>query len=121
MKNKEILSLEGMRFFAYHGFYKEENIIGGEYIVSVYIYLNGKKAGKTDDITQTWNYENIYAAVKIVMEEKHKLIEKVVYRIAEELKKFKQPKTKIKIVLKKLNPPISGEIDAAVFKFKGVI
>ncbi len=121
MKKREIIGLEGMKFFAYHGFYEEERIIGGDYIVDVYIYLNAKKAGETDDITQTWNYESIFSAVKMVMEEKHLLIEKVVYSIAVALKKMTKQKTKIKIRLQKLNPPINGEIKAAIFEFKGKI
>ena len=32
-----VIALEGMRFFAYHGFYPEENIIGTNYVVDVYI------------------------------------------------------------------------------------
>lgn len=121
MKKREIIGLEGMKFFAYHGFYEEERIIGGEYLVDVYINIKGKKAGKTDDINQTWNYENIFSAVKNVMGEKHLLLEKVVYRIAEELKKMGKKKTLVKIRLKKLNPPITGEIAAAIFEFKGIV
>lgn len=121
MKKREIIGLEGMKFFAYHGFYEEERIIGGDYIVDVYIYLNAKKAGETDDITQTWNYESIFSAVKMVMEEKHLLIEKVVYSIAAALKKMTKQKTKIKIRLQKLNPPINGEIKAAIFEYIGKI
>ena len=91
MKKREIIGLEGMKFFAYHGFYEEERIIGGDYIVDVYIYLNAKKAGETDD------------------------------SIAAALKKMTKQKTKIKIRLQKLNPPINGEIKAAIFEFKGKI
>jgi dihydroneopterin aldolase len=119
MKKREIIGLEGMKFYAFHGFYEEEQIIGGEYIVDVYIYLDAKKAGKTDDIIHTLNYESIFSAVKMVMEEKHLLIEKVVYSIAAALKKKTKQKAKIKIRLQKLNPPINGEINAAVFEFKG--
>ena len=31
------IALEGMRFFAYHGYYEEERILGNEFILDVYV------------------------------------------------------------------------------------
>ena len=32
---KQKVSLEGVRFFAYHGFYPEEQVLGAEFIVDL--------------------------------------------------------------------------------------
>ena len=50
------ISLEGMRFYAYHGVYEEEQIIGNYYTVDVYIHTDFSKASESDDIFETINY-----------------------------------------------------------------
>ena len=52
------IALEGMRFYAYHGFYEEEQIIGNNYVIDVYIKTNFSEAAETDDLYKTINYEN---------------------------------------------------------------
>ena len=31
---------KGMEFYAYHGFYQEEQLIGGDYVVDVYVHTD---------------------------------------------------------------------------------
>ena len=40
------VGLEGVKFFAYHGFYEEEQQIGGEYILDVFVETNINSAAK---------------------------------------------------------------------------
>ena len=69
------ISLEGMRFHAFHGVYPEEAILGTDYLVNVSVETSISEAAKTDDLAKTVNYETIYQAVKLEMEERHDLIE----------------------------------------------
>ena len=76
------LSLEGMEFYAHHGYYEEETILGGYYIVDVYLETDIVKAAAKDDLNMAINYETIYLICKTVMSRPNKLIETVVERIA---------------------------------------
>ncbi len=44
------IALEGMEFFAYHGCFEEEKIIGTRFIVDLYIDADTSEAEKTDDL-----------------------------------------------------------------------
>ena len=80
------LSLEGMEFYAQHGVYEEETILGGKYTVDVTVEVDIVKAAVTDDIQSAVNYEVIHAIVKSVMQKPTKLIETIIERIGLGLK-----------------------------------
>jgi len=46
MEKKQTIGLEGMEFFAYHGFYTEEQKIGTTFIVDVYISTKSNEYNK---------------------------------------------------------------------------
>ena len=77
-----IISLEGMRFRAHHGFYEEEQILGGDYIVDVVVSTNATKAAIDDDLEKTINYETIYLICEVEMKRNAKLLENVAERIS---------------------------------------
>ena len=70
-----LIALEGMEFYAYHGVYEEEQIIGNNFVIDVYITTNYAKAVEEDDIFKTINYETVYLVVENVMRKKVKLLE----------------------------------------------
>ena len=104
------IAIEGMRFYAYHGFYEEEQIIGGTYIVDVYIETNYKKAVANDDLYSTINYETLYLICQVEMRKKTRLIEtladRIVYGIKSQFAKLKE----VKVRVRKLNPPLAGPV-----------
>ena len=51
------IALEGMEFFAFHGFYDEEQKIGNKYGVDLYLTTDLKRAATSDDLHETVNYE----------------------------------------------------------------
>jgi 7,8-dihydroneopterin aldolase/epimerase/oxygenase len=114
------IALEGMQFYAYHGFYEEEQVIGTDYVVDVYIdTVSVTKAAIDDDLYQTINYETIYLICDSVMRTKSKLLEAVANRIALGIKnQFKFVK-ELKVRVKKLNPPLGGRVDAAFVEVDG--
>ena len=75
------ISLEGMEFFAYHGCFSEEQIIGTHFIVDLWIEANTAEAEETDKLSKTLNYQEIYLLVKDQMVIKSKLLEHVGRRI----------------------------------------
>jgi dihydroneopterin aldolase len=69
------ISIEQMEFYAYHGCFKEEQIIGTRFLVDLYLETDTAKAEKTDDLSETVNYQEVYLLVKKEMEIKRKALE----------------------------------------------
>ena len=61
------VSLEGMEFYARHGYYEEERVIGNKYSVDVTIEADLSEAAATDKLDGTINYERVYEIVSDVM------------------------------------------------------
>lgn len=112
------LSLEGMEFYAHHGYYEEETILGGYYVVDVYLETDIVKAAAKDDLSMAINYETIYMICKTVMSRPNKLIETVVERIALGVKHQYKNIKDITVRVRKKNPPLGGVVDQAVIEVK---
>lgn len=68
---------------AKHGYYKEEHAKAQRFVVSVIATCDTHKAGVTDDLTETLNYELIRSSVHtILMKSPHDLIESLAEEIA---------------------------------------
>jgi len=108
------IALRGMKFHAKHGFYEEENIIGGEFIVDVSITTSFGGAAKADDLEKTINYETVYKVVEIEMRQPAKLLETLIFRIQEHLKEQFYGIEQATVQIKKLNPPVGGQVEVAI-------
>ncbi len=109
--NKDIVSLEGMEFYAFHGFYEEEREKGNDFIVDVHVTTDFTRAAESDEIDGTVNYETIYSITKEEMTIPNKLLERVAQRILERLfNSFKSAST-IEISVAKKNPPVGGKVN----------
>ena len=106
------IALEGMRFYAYHGFYPEERKTGTHFEVDVHIETSFSRKVYTDDLYSTINYETVYFICKAAMKKPSKLIETVAARIIIGLQKqFNSSKIQnITVRIKKENPPLGGEV-----------
>ncbi|MCD4772042.1 MAG: dihydroneopterin aldolase, partial [Bacteroidales bacterium] len=71
------ISLNGMKFFAYHGCFEEEQVIGTNFIVDLEIETDTSKSEETDELSDTINYQEVYLLVKKEMEQNSKLLEHV--------------------------------------------
>ncbi|MCB9223665.1 MAG: dihydroneopterin aldolase [Crocinitomicaceae bacterium] len=114
-----IVEVEGIEVYAYHGCMEEEARLGGKYIVDIAINTDFSKSGETDHLIDTIDY---VAVRKIVIEEmaiRSKLIEHVGYRILNRFKNsFTGPNT-FKIKVRKLNPPIEGTVKEVAITIEG--
>ena len=108
-----IISLEGMRFYAFHGFYDEEQVIGNDYILDVFVDANTMRASLSDDLFSTVNYETIYLICQLEMKKNSKLLETVVQRIADRIQGQFSQVNGVKVKLQKLNPPLGGRVGSA--------
>ncbi len=100
-----IISIEGMEFFAYHGCFKEEQLIGTKFIVDLFLSVDTSKAEESDNLIDTVNYQEVFLLVKKEMEITSNLLENVGNRILKRTKeKFPQIK-KATLKIRKMNPP----------------
>lgn len=107
------IALEGMQFYAYHGYYAEERETGGEYVIDASVHIEAFNS-LDDVIEHTVDYEQIYKVCQTHMENKYKLIETLGLHIAIEIKALSTAIQKVKVRVEKLKPPIKGKIDKAV-------
>jgi dihydroneopterin aldolase len=105
----DLLVLEGMSFYGYHGETPAERTLGNRFYVDVELRLDLATAGRTDDINDTLDYSRAFALIRTVLEEEHySLIEAIAARVAETL--LAEPRIdSVKVRVGK-RPPIAGAI-----------
>lgn len=109
------LLLNDLHFFAHHGVFKEETLIGGEYSLSIELDVDVSKAALSDELSDTINLQEVYDLTKAEMQKPSKLIENAAYRIVRAIKTQFPTVKKVTVTLHKINPPIGGQIkDEAV-------
>jgi len=109
---KTTVSLEGLEFFAYHGFYSEERKKGTTFKCDVSVELKSYDS-LDDNIHDTVNYEDIYSIVEDEMNKTKKLIETVALSIIKRIQTLDNV-TAANVKLYKLQPPLSGKLDHAI-------
>lgn len=108
------VSLEGMQFFAYHGFYPQEQKIGTNFILDIHIFTDFLKATTTDDLSYTIDYQVVYQIIKEEMSIPSKLLEHVLSRIIDRIKvRFGKAMSSFEISIQKKNPPLGGICDCS--------
>lgn len=113
---KTIVSLEGLTFWAFHGFYDEERKKGNDFVCDVSVELKSYDSIE-DNITDTVNYEYVYDIVEDEMQKTKKLIETVAYAIIKRIQELEHV-TAARVKIYKLNPPLKGKVDRAVVEMR---
>ena len=102
------IALEGLEFFAFHGYYDEEQKIGNKYGVDLYIKTDLLAAGESDKLHQTVNYEVLYRLVAEEMRAPARLLEHVAHRVLDRITAELPHVRKVKVSVSKFNPPLGG-------------
>lgn len=107
------IHLENMEFYAYHGHFKEENVVGNKFIVNLWLDTDTLPAGNSDQLEDALNYVEAWEIVNQEMKIPSSLIEHVAQRILDSLyKKFGKQLDHAKIKLAKMNPPVGGKLES---------
>ncbi|MDX2001048.1 MAG: dihydroneopterin aldolase [Chitinophagales bacterium] len=115
------IAVEGMHFHAYHGYYERERKEGNHFVVDVYMDTDFEMAAMNDNIGGTINYEEVYATVKAVMQEKYLLLEHVSQQISILLQQRLGGRLRyLKVRVAKLNPPLEGVVDKVYIELEKV-
>lgn len=111
------VGVEGVRIFAYHGFYEEEQLSGTEFIVDLITEMPVETDGN-DDLADTVNYEILLNIIQREMSETRKLIETVAWNILQATKREFGYLQRIKITLRKANLPVGIEVKNSVVEYE---
>nr|WP_320117586.1 dihydroneopterin aldolase [uncultured Marinifilum sp.] len=106
-----IIELEGLEFYAYHGCFKEEQIVGNKFTVYVRMEYDAEKAAKSDYINDALNYQRAYEMIKEQLQIKSHLLEHVCNRILDTLYDNFPELKHAKVKVSKMNPPMGGQIE----------
>ncbi len=106
-----LIKIEGMKFYAFHGHFEAERVVGNNFEVDIQIKTDCSKAANSDNLNDALNYQEVYLLIKSEMEKTSRLLEHVAQRILDVLfLKFPEIE-KAKIKISKLNPPMGGQIE----------
>ncbi len=114
-----ILSIEGMEFYAYHGYYEEERKIGGWYRVDVFLDVEVYVHGAGIELNDTINYEIVFELVKKRMLHTVQLIEELAMNILTDVKEAFSKAEKVKVKVSKFSPPLPGTVEKTCFEIEG--
>lgn len=101
------LTLKGLKFRGYHGFYDEERQNGNDFEVDLVFSADFQKAASSDNLANTIDYQEAADTVQSVIEGPSvKLIETLTGRIGDQLfERFKKVQ-RLEVSVRKVNPPL---------------
>lgn len=106
-----VIEIEGMEFYAYHGHYKEEQIVGNRFLLDLRMDTEVEKAAESDDIEDALNYQSAYKIIKNEMRKNSNLLEHIAGRIINALLEGLPKIKSVRIKVSKMNPPMGGKIE----------
>ena len=105
------IRLNDMLFYGYHGVLPEERKLGQRFLVDVELRTDLRAAGESDDLAETVNYAEVYAAVReLVTGEPYQLIEAVAARIARRVLDEHARVESVVVRIRKPEVPIAGSV-----------
>jgi len=105
-----LITVEGIRVFAFHGHLPEEKKLGGHFIVNVWIEADTSEVEKTDDLNDTVDYVKIIEIVKEQMAIRSNMIENPAKRIVDTILPLNKVQ-KVTVEVEKIQPPIDASFD----------
>ncbi|MBE9509687.1 MAG: dihydroneopterin aldolase [Bacteroidetes bacterium] len=107
-----VIQIENMEFYAYHGHFREEQIVGNRFLVDLWIETDMSRPAVTDNLEDAVNYQVAYKLIRKEMEKKSNLLEHIAKRILDALFESLVGIEKVRIKISKMNPPVGGKVDS---------
>jgi|TARA_B110000438_G_scaffold302072_1_gene358670 7,8-dihydroneopterin aldolase/epimerase/oxygenase len=105
-----VITIEGIKVYAYHGHLPEEAILGGHFIVNVCVTADTSLVEESDDLTDTVDYVKIINIVKQKMANRSNMIERPARAIVNAILTLHKVQ-KVKVEVEKKLPPIDAFFD----------
>lgn len=104
------IELAGMRFYARHGVFQQEQEVGNWFLVNLSLSVDVTAAVQSDCLEETINYASVYQLVEEEMSIPSQLIEHVAGRIAQRIEVTFPSVQSLRIKVTKQTPPFKGQI-----------
>lgn len=104
----QTVALRDVKCHAFHGFYPEEHLIGCVFMVDVAVTFTPNE--DTENLDKTVNYEMLNQIILREMKHTQKLLETVVKNILEKVRSTYPFILTAKVGIRKMNPPMPGQI-----------
>jgi len=105
------IEIKGMKFYARHGHFKTERVVGNHFEADVILETDCTRAAESDDLNDALNYQVVYDLVKEEMKITSHLLENVAKRILDSIYNRFPGTVHAKVKVSKMNPPMGGEIE----------
>lgn len=106
------ITLNNMKFYAYHGVLPEEQVEGQYFYIDADLYLDISKAGISDELEDTVDYSAVYGIIKNITENnKFRLIEKLADSISWEILSSYDKISEVAVRVRKPEAPINGDFE----------
>ncbi len=105
------IHLEDMEFYAYHGHFEEEQIVGNQFLVNLTLKTNMEKPAVSDHLEDALNYQTAYKIIQEEMRKKSHLLENIASRILNALYREFPQLEHARIKVSKMNPPMGGKMN----------
>ena len=80
----DFIKITNLKVFAHHGVFPEETRDGQDFYVNAKLFLDCRKAGKTDNLSDSLNYGEVsHFITDFLQDHTYKLIESVAEQLAE--------------------------------------
>ncbi len=109
---KGIIELEEMEFYAYHGCFSEEQVVGNRFIVNISIGVDVEIPSKSDNIQNALNYVSVYEITKKEIQQNSHLLEHLTERILNAIHTKFDYVDWVRVKVSKMNPPMGGQMKA---------
>jgi dihydroneopterin aldolase len=109
--------IEEMEFYAFHGHYQEEQIVGNRFLVDLELDTDLAVPASSDNLNDAVNYQQAYQIIKKEMKRtKSNLLENIGKRMLDALEGEMDGVKEMTIRIRKLNPPLGGPIKSVGIK-----
>ena len=105
MANLLTISLNNVRFLAYHGLYPEERQKGNDFVVNMQVSY-ASRTGIVSSLEETIDYASLFDIINSNMQRPVDLLETLVQTIAHEVHRSFPEIKEVTVSVEKLNPPI---------------
>jgi dihydroneopterin aldolase len=106
-----LIKIEEMEFYAFHGHYREEQIVGNRFLVDLEMETDMDLPAESDSLEDALNYQEAYRIVKQEMRRPNSnLLENIGKRILDSLYRELEGINSATITIRKMNPPMGGPI-----------
>ncbi len=105
------ITIEEMEFYAFHGHYQEEQIVGNRFLVDLELDADLSAPSESDHLDDAVNYQQAYILVKNEMRRtKSNLLENIGKRILDALFSDMEGIREARVSIRKMHPPMGGPI-----------